>query len=479
MNMKCQLPLTKLSYDQCQALGNDKTGITVKIFYSQFKVKPTKENQNYDLVEGAFAHCWIKETNPQNAYLKAEFFVSKSDWEIIGVENYPIEVNKSNFSGKDLGEENYLKAKSDGILIAYVGWSRDGKTAAGPFQLKQSFKFPISEYIDSQKKLSQKGRCLHYENGNRCNEIIRAHSIQRNQSLSAIAHNGHVYKISSSFGSLKKNKGRLTYEKCGINKVSTFLGFCKKHDNELFEPIDNNFLIPTGQQVLLYSFRSLCRELFVSENALELVNKQLEKGINQEAIKNMLSGYVTGKSFGLENLKRHKREYDKSLVNKSYSDIKYLIFQSSQKPIIAFSGIFYPDSDFLGRQLQNLGDHKKDLQLLTFCSVPVENGWTYLFAWHKTSSKVCVDFMRSLATMAHDDISSLGDHLFRLAITNCDNLAISPEWWEKLDKDKKEKIADRAIYWTDILSVTEPSYLIYGLEGISDWKFENVISNMD
>ena len=451
----------------------------MKIFYSQFRVKPTKENEKYDLVEGALAHCWIKETNPQNAHAKAEFFVSKSDWKITKVENYPIEVNESNFLGKDLGTENYLKAKTDGISITYVGRSRDGITTAGPFQLEQSFKFPISEYIDNQKKLSQKGRCLHYENGHRCDEIIKAHSIQRNQSLSAIAQNGHVYKISSNIGSLKKNKGRLTYKKHGLNKVSTFLGFCKKHDNELFEPIDNDLLIPTDQQVLLYSYRSLCRELFVSENALELVNNKLEKGINQDAIKKMLSGYVTGKSFGLKNLMRHKRDYDNSLANKSYSDIKYVIFQSSQKPIIAFSGLFYPDFDFLGRELQNLGDQTQDLQLLTFCSAPIENGWAYLFAWHETSSKVCVDFMRSLETMIHNNKKSLSDHLFRLAITNCENLAISPKWWEKLNEDIKEKITDRATSMADIFAVTEKSYLMEGLEGVSDWKFKNVISNMD
>jgi hypothetical protein len=126
--------------------------------------------------------------------------------------------------------------------------------------------------------------------------------------LSAIAQHGLVYKISSDIGSLKKNKGRLIYKKYGINKVSTFFGFCQKHDNELFKPIDNDVLIPTDQQILLYSYRSLCRELFVSENALELVQNQLENGVNQDAIKKMLSGYVIGKSFGLKNLNSHKLE---------------------------------------------------------------------------------------------------------------------------------------------------------------------------
>ncbi len=116
----------------------------MKIFYSQFKVKPTRENEKYDLVEGALAHCWIKEVNPQSAHAKAEFFVLKGDWQIIEVQNHPIEVNESNFTGKDLGIEHYLKAISEGISIAYVGWSRDGKTTAGSFQLKPSFKLPIS-----------------------------------------------------------------------------------------------------------------------------------------------------------------------------------------------------------------------------------------------------------------------------------------------------------------------------------------------
>ena len=161
--------------------------------------------------------------------------------------------------------------------------SRDGKTTAGPIPIKSSYEFPLSYHIKIQKHLTKRGRCLHYENGIRCNEIIKAHSIQRNRLLSAIADNGHVYKISANIASMKKNKGRLTYEKCGINKVSTFLGFCKRHDNELFEPIDNFPLIPTDQQVLLYSYRSLCRELFVKENALELINKHLENSVDKKS----------------------------------------------------------------------------------------------------------------------------------------------------------------------------------------------------
>lgn len=451
----------------------------MKIFFLEFKVIPTKANEHFDLVEGALASCWIKANSPQSAHTKAEFFVSKEDWEILKIECDPVEVKESHFLERDLGKEQYLKALKEGIAVVYLGRSRDGKTAAGPISIKPSYKFPLSAYIKTQKQLSNKGRCLHYENGIRCNEIIKAHSIQRNRSLSAIADKGHVYRISTDIGALKKNKGRLTYEKCGINKVSTFLGFCKRHDNELFEPIDNYPLIPTDQQVLLYAYRSLCRELFVKENALELVNNQLENGVDQKAINKLLLGYKRGISFGLDNLKRHKEDYDTSLSENSYFNIRYVIFISKQKPTIAFSGLFYPDFDFMGRMLQDLGDHKSKLQLLSFCSAPMDNGWAFLFAWHKASSDVCVEFMKSLATMIHDDINSLRDYLFRLAITNCENLAISPKWWENLTEDIKETIIDRTTLMADIFTITDQSYLTKGLEGISNWEFESVIQNMD
>jgi hypothetical protein len=451
----------------------------MKIFFLSFEVIPTKNNEKFDLVQEAIAECWIKSSNAKSAYAKAAFFIQKENWEILKIENYPIEVIEKHFLNRGIGEKQFLKAKEDGIAIMYLAWSRDGKTAAGPIPIKESFKFPLFDFIYNQKKLTKKGRCLHYDNGTRCNEFIKAHSIQKNKSLTSIADNGHVYIISDAISSLKKNNGMLTFEERGINQVSTFLGFCKRHDNELFEPIDNYYLIPADQQVLLYAYRSLCREYFVKENSFVLIKKQLENIPEQKFVNNVLSAYVEGTSFGFENLKRHKANYDKTLIRNSYSDVRYVIFISKQKPTIVFSGLFYPEFDFCGRMLQNLRDHTKELQLITFCSGAMDNGWAYLFAWHNTSSNICVEFMRSLATMIYDNPELLCDYLFRLVISNCENLAISPTWWINLEKEKKNKILERVNLTADNFEITERSYLMKGLEGMSDWKFESVLSKMN
>jgi hypothetical protein len=117
----------------------------MKIFFSQFEVTPTKENEKYELVKGAYALCWIKGNSPQSALAKAEFYVSNNNWQIIKIKNSAIEVNEAQFSGRKLGKENYLNAIAEGVSIVYQAWSRDGKTTAGPLRLNPSHNFPLSE----------------------------------------------------------------------------------------------------------------------------------------------------------------------------------------------------------------------------------------------------------------------------------------------------------------------------------------------
>ncbi len=237
-------------------------------YFLQFKVIPTIDNEQFDLTEGALAHCWVLEFNPQTAAAKAAFQISKFDWKITSLEDPPIEVKEENFAERDLGLEQFKKAQTEGMAIIYLAWARDKRTLAGPIALKSSYKADLHGFLNEQKKQRNRGRCLHYDVEHRCREIINAHSIQKSGLLSTISQNGHVYTLATEMSDLRKNSGIPEYKKKGINKVSTFLGFCKYHDNILFKPIDDQYLIPTDHQVLLYAFRSLARELFVKENVL-------------------------------------------------------------------------------------------------------------------------------------------------------------------------------------------------------------------
>lgn len=449
----------------------------MKTYFLQFKVIPTIDNEKYHLAEGAFASCLVLENNPETAVTKAAFQVSKYDWEITGLDSSPIEVSEEHFTQRDIGLEQFRKAQTDGMAIVYMAWARDKKTSTGPITLKSSYKPDFQGFIKEQKKQKNRGRCLHFDAGNRCQEIISAHSIQKSRLLSAITKDGHVYTLATEVSQLNKSKGMPTYQKKGINNLSTFLGFCKYHDNELFTPIDNQYLVPTNQQVLLYAYRSLAREVLVKENVLNMLRHRISK-TDHPFIKQYCEDYKSGTDFGFINLKRHKLLHDQSLKSRKFDDVRYVLFLSNIKPTIAFSGLLYPDFDFIGNQLQDLGNHKQELELITFCSAPTSHGWGYLFSWHHSSSRVCTDFMRSLATMMHEG-HNVGDILFRMVILNCENCAISPEWWEALSETQREQITAKggsnALPFTPMKS----TYLREGLEGISGWQFDSVISSMD
>ncbi len=252
-------------------------------YFIKYKVEPTPANLHFKDVEGAYATCWIRESNPQTAISKSKFFVSKFDWDIKNIEILPTEVCEEDFAQRDIGLKQFRKAQKDGIAIVYTAWSRDGKSTDGPFAQKPSYDFDVNLFLSNQKKFNTSKRCLHYDPGESCNHVINAHSIQRKGSLAAIEEGGHVYVISKNMSDLKANNGKVVLKKEGITtQVSTFLGFCKYHDNSLFEKIDNYPLIPTDEQILLYAYRSICKELFVKENSYNLMKSQLE---HQSSIK--------------------------------------------------------------------------------------------------------------------------------------------------------------------------------------------------
>ena len=186
---------------------------------------------------------------------------------------------------------------------------------------------------------------------------------------------------------------------------------------------------------------------------------------------------VVGTKIGLDNLKREKQHYDLTLINSNFQEINYVLFLSQQKPNLVFSGLFFPEYDFMGRLLQDPSDVNNQPDLLTFCSANTELGWGFLFAWHDNSSKSCSEFMKSLATMAHEN-HMIEEFMFRLVISNCENFAVSPKWWESLSENNRGAIEGRISNMADIFSLTQPNYLSEGMSEICPWKFENVISNM-
>lgn len=448
----------------------------VKTFSIIFLAEPLESNPQHEIVKSAIVHCFFQDYEPEPAFRSAIFEVQKNEWDIVETIQKPIEVTRDYFADQDIGLESFDKAQQHGHSLAFVGVARDGKTELGPQPLRVSKNTRIEKFLKSLKRHRQRGRCLHYDAGGRCNKIIHAHSIQNNQMLSSIARDGHVYTLAKEFSEIIKNQGRANYTLIGVNQASTFLGFCAEHDNILFQPIDQQPLLPSAQQAMLYAYRSLCREVFAKENAAEVYKDSLVEQELTAPLRDLLQNVKRGTENGLQNLRIHKSRFDESLKLSNEQDICYTVFHSNQRPNIAVSGVVYPDFDFLGRPIQNLGNLNTQLELITICSAPMTDGWGLILAWHKFSSHICLPFMHSIAA-ALEKGQAIEDMLFRFVI-NFENIAISPDWWENLKQEDKDLIVRKQTESIDPHAGISSNYLAAGYEGISEWKFQQVSSNI-
>ncbi len=335
----------------------------------------------------------------------------------------------------------------------------------------------ISDFQQAIKKQKQRGRCLHFNDGNRCDQFISAHSIQKSGQLSLIAENGHVYRINADLSTLFQTNGIPQPKKIGIKKVSTFNGFCKHHDNSLFEPIDNNPLEPTQEQIeeqlVLYAYRCICRELFVKENTvIALGNLENHPELDYE-YQRFLKSSRAGHFLGLERLKYHKHYYDEALAHKNYEEFECVYFTSTSICSLQLSGLLYPHFDFTGQQLQDLLDLSSPLDLITFFTAPTSNGWCFGFVWHKSSNVSCTSFLQSFALRIQDG-ENIEDALLRFSFSCCENHAFRISWWDRLSENAKEALIARFCLGAFPRIPIPPNYLVEGCEGIADWTFEYV-----
>lgn len=445
----------------------------LQVFHIEVTAKPTDLAPHFDEVAGAHVIVWVKAKNPNDALNKALFHVGKQNWLVVSVSAGPVPLLQSDITGNAEAVQMYADAQLRGVASMFFAWSRDGSISRGPVSISPGDAIDMSEVLSELKRNKNRGRCLHYNAGERCNRIVRAHSVQKKGQLSRIAVDGHVYTPSANLSSTAAHSGNDVYGKTGIKKVSTFLGFCGYHDNKLFAPIDNDVLVPTQEQVFLYGYRSLCREYFVKENALRTAENTPLRKTAPPVVVEMLDALTVGFHNGLDNLTRHKQSFDESLRSQSFSDLSYVLFVSSDPQAIAFSSLISPDFDFQGRPLQNLSDLHRPLDLLTFCSAPVDSGWGFLLAWHESSRGVCRKFIDSLfaATEEGSDAEAL---LFRLMLHG-ENHAVSPEWWEGLTHDAREVISATFSDAVDPFADIPSDWLLNGVPDYSGWRFDELM----
>ena len=306
---------------------------------------------------------------------------------------------------------------------------------------------PISkgEILSRHNNLMKKEICYApKEIKSECSKIIKAHTISKSSGLTEIADDtNHVLGLKYNLATIEKNKGVLNLEKIGINNASTFKGFCSKHDKVFFASFEDYPFTATKEQCFGLTYRALARELYAKDLVLSHLEekKKDDKGkplFSQIQHQQYIKIYETGTKQAIQELSELKDILDNHILEKPSKPLNYLILESSNPIPIVVSSITYPIYNFKGKKIQNLLDIVTVPEQLIFNAFNSNGKGFVLFSW-LNGSKIIDRFVDSLMTFGEHEIFSSLVYFF---FSSAENSFISPNWWESLSINQKNKIQD-------------------------------------
>jgi len=280
----------------------------------------------------------------------------------------------------------------------------------------------------------------------RCDgHIVKAHTVPKSGSLKHIARDGHVYAFMPSLEKIIKNNGVIYPELVGVNNASTFTGFCARHDNELFLKLEDQEFIGSREQCFLLGYRAVAREFFAKKASASLqeLRNNMDRGRTLEdqlGIQTLAFFFNMGVSAGLKDSEHHKELYDQVLLSNQFDSVRSLRISIDGPPPVMASGGIFPEVDFKGNELQDLLDLEMTPDQINFTSFFGGNYGEVVFTWLPESDKTCNRFIESLTDLKEKELTNA---LIRFLFEFCENVFISPDWWESLSEAKKKELIRR------------------------------------
>lgn len=321
--------------------------------------------------------------------------------------------------------------------------------------------------------------CLHplAGSGTCSGPSVRAHTVRRAADLGVIARRGHVYQVSADLADLYKHNGKPLPKLIGINNASTFLGFCSHHDAETFAPLELRALLPTDEQAFLLAYRPLCKELYLKERQLESLEiiRAVDKGRpmpDQLRIQEDVFLMRVGVEAAIGDLRLHKAKYDQDLLTSDFSQTRFVAVHLDRVPDLMCSGSVQPHYTFDGQPIQDLGDLRKKLEVMSFSLAATATGGVAVFAWRADSDPSGSRLVDSLLALPATDIPHA---LVRYATSQFENTYLRPEWWEALPKAASASLIDRLAHNADTESPVNPKNLMDDGYRTVDWAVTQIV----
>lgn len=317
---------------------------------------------------------------------------------------------------------------------------------------------PKAGALDAQaRKLNAKPTCLspadfHVD----CNgSIIDSHTVSRSGSLGAIVRDGHVYSYALSIQSLEQTGGRVLPKLVGWRVASTFPGFCKHHDKQLFAPLEDQPFTGTAEQCFLLGYRAVARELYTKQNSFNQakLRSALASSTRDASLKMMIDDFNHGVELGLRDSQAHKERYDRVLVKRDWQSCRALVVEfNGVFPIQCATGLF-PLQDIHGNRLQDIGPSAHSPSTITVASFAADGKSFVVLSWLDDSDEVSRKLADSIAACAALDMPGV---IAALLLQTSENCHLAPDWYDPLSEDGKKWVEAQVMEGISPLAATPP-----------------------
>jgi hypothetical protein len=284
--------------------------------------------------------------------------------------------------------------------------------------------------------------CLHFDAPGECSpDFVRSHTIQR-AALELISEDAHVLGFVPSIPELLQ--GRHLPQRLGLKVASTMTAFCRKHDNELFVPLEKVPFTATAEQLLLLSYRALCRQVFANEWMRDhqlRVMREMDRGLTLEqqvAFQVELGFQRIGAAAGTQLFRDTKTEFDGKLRERDRSGLRFVAVELDDTPTVASSTSRVPAGDFAANARPGFSA-LEDLIPINFSLIPGVDSGVAVFGW-LGRSPANEHFAISLDRIGDGEVP---DALIRFAFTYAENTFISPPWWRGLSAQTADALVAR------------------------------------
>lgn len=310
--------------------------------------------------------------------------------------------------------------------------------------------------------------CLHpLASPQTCGKVISAHTIQRATALKSIAdHTGHVLRFDP-----QQPEGPTLPRRVGSREASTFAGFCARHDNETFAPLEQSRFVASDEQCFLLAYRAQCHEFYqkqASERAHIPLSEHLDRGETPEtqlAIQTYLAVQTAGVRKGLAEARENKLRMDAELLEHRFTNwTRFFVYFRSPLSVVS-TGVPTPNRDLSGRKLQVLHNPKDRIQPLYLSIVPVDGGGVVTLMW-RPGDLAPARFVADLEELSHDQLAST---IVQFVFAYVENTYFSSAWWSSLSGKMQSHISNLARMGNPYYEDWE-----YLHESIVPWRIERV-----